>query len=162
MSDAAGIPLTLGQVTDLISRTKSAGANPVLIGLQIFDSLGENVTLLGSTLSAALRTSGIPVGAPLAPLLNAIQTISKNGDHVTIALDQDTEMSLNKNRVRFQKELAFDVSETDGAPGLQNIVGVAAHKLTWISIKDIQLKQKQAGWTMSVGTSLTTITFDVC
>jgi hypothetical protein len=61
MSDAAAVSLTLGQVVDLISRAKAGGANPMVIGMQIFNALGDDVTMTGSTLALALTTSGIKV-----------------------------------------------------------------------------------------------------
>jgi hypothetical protein len=62
MGDAADIStLTLDQVTQLISQAKSGGGNPLLLGIQIFNNLGDNVTLPGPTLALALTTSGVPV-----------------------------------------------------------------------------------------------------
>lgn len=78
MSDAEPVSLTLGQVVDLISRAKAGGANPIVIGMQIFNALGHDVTVTSSTL--ALTTTGIKVDPPFMPLVNAIQTVSKTGD----------------------------------------------------------------------------------
>jgi Protein of unknown function, DUF538 len=162
MGDAAGTTLTLEQVTQIISQAKSAGASPMLSGIQIFSSLGANVTVPGDTMRLALTTSGIPITGPLVPLVNAIESVSKTGEHLSIALNQDTETLLNNNRVRFKQEVSFDVNETVDAPALNNIVGVAAHKLlSWINIQSVQLKQDQGRWSVAVGTSLTTINFDL-
>jgi hypothetical protein len=162
MSDAAGATLTLEQVTQIISHGKSAEVNPMLIGIQIFDSLGDDVTLLGDTLRLALTTSGILITGPLVPLVDSIQSVSKRGDHVSIALNQDMETLLNNNRIRFKQEVGFDVSDTASGPTLNNIVGVAAHKLlNWINIQSIQVKQNQGRWSIAVGTSLTTINFNL-
>jgi hypothetical protein len=162
MSDAAGIStLTLQQVTELISQAKSAGSNPMLVGIQIFNGLGDNVTLPGATLTLALTTSGIPISQPLAPLLNAIQSVSKVGDHVSIALTQDTEVLLNNNRIRFAQDTSFDVSEDAGNPALNNIVGLAGHKMVWVNVQSIQLTQNQGRWSVAVKTSVKTINFDL-
>jgi hypothetical protein len=162
MSDAAGTTLTLEQVAQIISQAKSAGANPMLIGIQIFNSLGDDVTVPGDILKLALTTSGIPITGPLVPLVNAIQNVTKTGDHLSIALNQDTEALLNNNRIRFKEVVSFDVNKTADAPALNNIVGLAAHKLlSWINIQNIQLKQNQGRWSVAVGTSLTTINFDL-
>lgn len=162
MSDADGIStLTLQQVTDLISQARSAGSNPMLVGIQIFNSLGDNVTLPGATLALALATSGIPISQPLAPLLNALQSVSKAGEHVSIALTQDTEVEVNNNRIRFAKDTSFDVSEDAGNPALNNIVGLAGHKMLWINVQSIQLTQNQGRWSVAVHTSIKTINFDL-
>lgn len=80
MNDATGIlTLTVEQVTQIIFQAKTAGDNPTLVGVHIFNSLGDNVTLLGATLALALANSGIPIAQPLSPLVNAVQSLSKAG-----------------------------------------------------------------------------------
>src|ERR1700721_1150797 len=89
MGDAAEIStLTLDQVTQLISQAKAAGANPLLVGIQMFKNLPDNVTLPGPTLALALTTSGVPVDPSLAPLLSAIQNISKAGTQSGFTLNK--------------------------------------------------------------------------
>jgi hypothetical protein len=160
MSDADGIStLTLEQVTELISQAKSAEANPVLVAVQIFNGLGGNVTLPGPTLALALSTSGIPVSPLLVPLLNAIQSISKAGQHVGISLNQTIEVQ-QKVRVKCEKEMSFDVSDDGGNPSLNNIVGLSGHKgIFGAPVKSIQLSQNQGGWSVAVKTPVKTINF---
>ena len=162
MSDAAEIStLTLDQVTQLISQAKSAGTNPLLVGIQMFNDLGQNVTLPGATLALALTTSGVPVDPSLAPLLSAIQNISKAGTHVSITLNQDTQLSLKNTRIKFAKDTSFDVSDDAVSPALNNIVGLAGHKLFWVNVQSIQLTQNQGRWSVAVKTPLKTIDFDL-
>ena len=162
MGDAAEVStLTLDQVTQLISQAKSAGANPLLVSIQMFNNLRDNVTLPGATLALALTTSGVPVDPSLAPLLNAIQNISKAGNHVSIALDQDTELSLKNTRIKFAKDTSFDVSDDAISPALNNIIGLAGHKLFWVNVQSVQLTQNQGRWTVAVQTPVKTITFDL-
>jgi hypothetical protein len=160
MGDASEIStLTMDQVTQLISQAKSAGPNPLLMGIQMFNSLGQNVTLLGPTLALALTSSGVPVDPSLAPLLSAIQNISKAGSHVSIALNEDTELSLKNTRIKFAKDTSFDVSDDAASPALNNIVGLAGHKLVWVNVQSIQLTQNQGRWSVAVKTPLKTIDF---
>jgi hypothetical protein len=162
MGDASEIStLTMDQVTQLISQAKSAGPNPLLMGIQMFDNLGQNVTLLGPTLALALTSSGVPVDPSLAPLLSAIQNISKAGSHVSIALNEDTELSLKNTRIKFAKDTSFDVSDDAASPALNNIVGLAGHKLVWVNVQSIQLTQNQGRWSVAVKTPLKTIDFDL-
>jgi hypothetical protein len=162
MGDASEIStLTMDQVTQLISQAKSAGTNPLLVGIQMFNNLSQNVTLLGPTLALALTTSGVSVGPSLAPLLSAIQNISKAGTHVSITLNQDTELSLNNIRIKFAKDTSFDVSDDAASPALNNIVGLAGHKLFWVNVQSIQLTQNHGRWSVAVKTPLKTIDFDL-
>lgn len=153
--------LTLGQVTQLISQAKSAGANLLLAGIQMFNNLGDNVTLPGPTLALALTTSEVQVDPSLVPLLNAIQNISKAGSLVSIALNQDTELSLKNIRVKFAKDTSFEVSDDAAGPALNNIVGLAGHKLFWIDVQSIQLTQNHGRWRVAVKTPVKTIDFDL-
>ena len=162
MGDASEIStLTMDQVTQLISQAKSAGPNPLLMGIQMFNNLGQNVTLLGATLALALTSSGVPVDPSLAPLLSAIQNISKAGTHVNIALNQDTELSLKNTRIKFAKDTSFDVSDDAASPALSNIVGLAGHELFWVNVQSIQLTLNQGRWSAAVQTPLKTIDFDL-
>jgi len=158
MGDAAEIStLNLDQVTRLISQAKSAGANPLLLGIQLFNNLGDNVTLPGPTLALALTASGVPVDPSLAPLLGAVQNISKAGTHVSMTLNQDTELSLKSTRIKFAKDTSFDVSNDAVSLALNNIVGLAGHKLFWVNVQSIQLTQNQGRWSVAVKTPLKTI-----
>jgi hypothetical protein len=154
--------LTLEEVTQIISQAKAGGANPLLIGMQIFSALGDNVTVTGDILKAAFATSVIPIPGPLEPLLDAVQSVSKTGNHLSIALHQDIETTLNDTRMQFKKEMSFDAIPTPSAPALNNITGVAAHKfVSWIHIQRIQLTQNLGRWSVAVVTSLKTVNFDL-
>jgi hypothetical protein len=162
MSDASETTLTVPQVTDIITVAKSGGADPMLVGMQIFSTLGDNVTVSGDILRLALANSAIAITEPLVSLVAAIQAVSKTGNHVTIALNQDIETTLNSNRIRFKDQMNFDAIPTPGAPELNNITGVATHKfVSWINIQSIRLKQNLGHWSVAVGTSLTTVNFDL-
>jgi hypothetical protein len=150
MSDAAAVSLTLGQVVDLISRAKAVGANPMVIGMQIFDALGDDVTVTGSTLALALTTSGIKVDPLFMPLVNAIQMVSKTGDHVSVSLDQPVEVQ-EKIKVDFAQEMSFDVSNDGGNPALNNVEGLSGHKgIFGEAVKTIQLTQNQGRWSVAL------------
>jgi len=162
MGDASEIStLTMDQVTQLISQAKTAGSNPLLVGIQMFNNLGQNVTLPGPTLALALTGSGVAVDPSLAPLLSAIQNISKSGNHVSIALNQDTELSLKHTRIKFAKDTGFDVSDDAASPALNNIVGLAGHKVFWVDVQSLQLTQNQGRWSVAVKTPLETIDFEL-
>jgi hypothetical protein len=161
MSDAATVSLTLGQVVDLISGAKAGGTNPTLIGMQIFNELGDNVVLTGSILTLALATSQITIDPALMPLVNAIQTVSKTGNHVNVSLNQPVEVQ-QKVRVKFEQEVNFDVSNDGGNPALNNVEGLSGHKgIFGAAVKTIQLTQNQGHWSVAVKTPLKTFNFDL-
>jgi hypothetical protein len=153
--------LSLDQVTQLISQAKSAGASPLLVGVQLFNSLGGNVSLSGSTLTQALANSGVPVDPALTAFLTEVQNISKTGNHVSITLSQDTELLLNNTRIRFAKATSFDVVDDAVSPALNNVVGVAGHKIVWVNVQSIQLVESQGRWSVKVITSVKTLEFEL-
>jgi hypothetical protein len=134
----------------------------MLIGLQIFNSLGDNVTVSGDTLRLALTASALPITGPLGPVVNAIQSVSKAGAHITTVNNQRVEATLNGTRIRFDQEVSFDVGGAADAPALKDISGIAAHKvLAWIGIQSIQLQQSEGSWTVEVTTNLGTVKFNL-
>ena len=135
--------LTLQDVLQIISAAKAGGANAVQIGIQIFSSLGDNASVSGDTLRTALAASSVPVRGPLAPALAAIQTVVKNQDHVMITNNGQVELMLGDTRARIKEQVDFEVAVTASLPVLDNIQGLQAHKMIWISIQRIELIQNQ-------------------
>jgi hypothetical protein len=161
MPDVAGRVLTLEETMEIISKAKAGGSSPVVTMMQIFRGLSENVTVSGDVLRLALTASASSIGGPFAPLLNALLTISKTADHVAITNSQKVEAAFNGNRVRLGEEVSFDVGGTDGEPALNNIAGVAAHKVGWISIENLELKHSQGHLKLAVVTRIGTIKVDL-
>jgi hypothetical protein len=161
VSDVAVTILTLEQVSEIIAKAQSSDANPMLMGMQLFNGLGNNVTVTGDTLRLAIEASAVPVTDALEPLVTAILSISKTGAHITTANHQKIEMTLNGNRIRFDEEVTCDVGGTPDAPALKNIAGVSAHKLAWIAIKGILLQQNDGRWKVQVTTSVGTVNFNI-
>lgn len=161
MSDAAGGTLSPQEILDLITQAKAGVSNPAITLMQIFRNLPDNVTVLGDTLRLSLTEAAVIVPTPAAPILNAIQSIAKAGDHVAVTNNQEVETSFNRNRVRFDQEVNFDVGGVDGSPALQNIVGVAAHKLVWIGVEGLAVKRKEGRLTLAVTTRVGTTSIDL-
>jgi len=145
--------LSVDDVTKIIAAAKVAAADPVSVAMQIFSSLGDNATVAGSTLLAALSASAVPVEGPLASVLGAIQQVTKAGDLVTVTNAQEVDTVLSGTPVRLKNEVSFTVAEADGLPGLNNIAGVSVHKMFWFSIQSIQLKQNNGQKVVQVVTT---------
>jgi len=159
MGDAAAVSLTVGQVVDLVHRAKAGGANPVVAGMQIFNKLGDDASVTGSTLLLTLATSNIKIDPLFLPLVNAIQIISKSGNHVSVSLNQPIEVQ-HKIRVDFAQEMSFDVGNEGGNPALNNVKGLSGHKgIFGAAVKAIQLTQNQGLWSVAVKTALKTFNF---
>jgi len=140
MSNAAGdSTLTVEQATQILSRAKSGEANPLLVGIQIFNSLNDQVTLTGNTLTLALTASAIQIPGPLAPLVDGIQSVAKEGELITLTMNREIETTFNDTRIRLQQKVGFTVDNGD-SPALTSMTGVSAHAfLAWLDITSIQL-----------------------
>lgn len=161
MGDAAAVSLTLAEVVDLLDRAKAGGANPIVVGMQIFDTLGDDVRVAGSTLNLALTTLGIKIDPLFVPLVSAIQTASKNGNHIVIELARPIEVQ-HKIKVEFAQEMSFDVTNEGGNPALNTVKGLSGRKgIFGAAVKAIQLTQTQGRWSVAVKTSLKTFYFDL-
>jgi|SRR5580765_1602991 hypothetical protein len=161
MGEAAAVSLTVGQVIELINRAKTGEANPVVVGMQMFNNLGDYVSVTGSTLLLALTQSNTKIDPLFMPLVNAIQTMSKNKAHVSVSLAQPVEVQ-KKIKVDFAQEMSFDVSNDGGSPALNNVQGLSGHMgILGAPVKAIQLSQNQGHWTVAVKTPWKTFDFDL-
>jgi hypothetical protein len=146
-------PLTLVDVKNIISQAQKGVADPVTMGMQMFNNLGDNITVSGDTLRQALTESGIAVDGALSGLVAAAQNITKSGSHVTVTNTEETKTQISGTTIRFKPLVAFDVGTAGGFPTVSNIQGAAAHKLFWIEITQIQLQQNQGKRILHVQTS---------
>jgi hypothetical protein len=73
---------------------------------------------------------------------------------------QDIQAEINGTQARLKKEVSFEVAQGQ-TPTLSNIKGVAVHKVFWIDIHSIQLRQDQGKKIVSVATSAGTKEFTV-
>jgi hypothetical protein len=151
MSDATGdSTITVEQVTQIISQAKSGGANPLLVGIQIFNSLNDQVILTGNTLTLALAASAIQIPGSLAPLVASIQSVAKQGEIITLTMNREIETTFNDTRIRFQERVGFNVDNGD-SPALTNMTGVSAHAfLAWLDITSIQLNRDEGHLSLAV------------
>jgi hypothetical protein len=149
----ANTALTVEDIKGIIAQAKSSGADSASLGMQIFRTLGDNISTSGALVSQALAESNVAVQGPLSALLTAAQTITKNGSKVQITSLEETKTDIGGTPIRFKQAVSFDVGDDGGQPTLSNIVGVAAHKFLWLDITEIQLRQNQGQQVLHVVTS---------
>lgn len=113
----------------IIAQAQAGASDPVTVGMQIFTSLGDNITVTGDVLRQALAAANVAVGAPLSTLVTAAQSIAKSGSQVTITNAQQIQAEINGTPIRFNPVVTFDVGTDGGFPAISNIQGAAAHKI---------------------------------
>jgi hypothetical protein len=143
MSDASGTTnLSVDDVLKLITGARSGTADPISTSLAIFQGLGENAVLSGDVLRQALSQASLSLDGPLTAVLAAVETITKSGSLITLVNNQELHPVLQGNTLRLKETVTFEVGSDGGNPSLSNIVGVAVHKVFWIDIQQVQLRQQ--------------------
>jgi hypothetical protein len=147
------ISLSVGDMTDIISRAKGAAGDPISVAAQLFSALGENVTVSGSTFRQALAACAVPDVGSLSDVVSKIEAVVRLGDRVTLTNVQEIQLVLNGKHFRLKAEVTFNVVEEDSLPALTDISGLSVHELIWVDIRGIQVKQSDGNKIVRVVTS---------
>jgi hypothetical protein len=136
-------PLTAEDVKNIITQAQVGVTDPVTVAMQIFNNLGDNITVFGDILRQALTDSSVAVDGPLSALVAAAQSITKIGSRVAVTNSEEIKTEIGGTAIRFKSLVTFDVGTEGGFPTVSNIKGAAAHKVFWFDIMQIQLRQDQ-------------------
>ena len=143
MSDAAGATsLSADDIVKLITVARAGTADPISTSLAIFQGLGDNAVLSGDVLRQALSQASLSLVEPLAGVLAAVESISKTGNLITLVNNQELQPVLQGNTLRLKQTVTFQVGLNGGNPSISDITGVAVHKVFWIDIQQVQLRQQ--------------------
>jgi RHS repeat-associated protein len=118
--------LKLEDVINIIQQVRKGSADPVTMGMNIFNSLGNNVTVSGDVMRQALKDTGIALGGAGADLISHADNISKSGNAVTIANKSDYTTTLGTNILKIDKKVSFNIGTEGGLPVLSAITGLHA------------------------------------
>src|ERR1700686_2231279 len=143
MSDASGATsLSVDDLLKLIAGARAGTADPISTSLAIFQDLGENAVLSGDVLRQALLQASLSLEGPMPAALAAVESITKTGSVVTLVNNQEQQPVLQGNTLRLKRTVTFEVGSDGGNPSLRNIIGVAVHKVFWIEIQQVQLREQ--------------------
>jgi len=145
--------LSVEDVRNIIAQAQAGMADPIALSMQIFNRLGGNIAIPGDTLRQALTDSTLDMNGPISVLVAAAEDITKNGSQVTFSNTGEIKTEISGTPIKFNRLVTFDVGTDGGFPAINNIQGVAVHKLFWFDIKQIQLRQDQGKRILHVETS---------
>ena len=145
--------LSVEQVKNIITQAQAGASDPVSVGMQIFNNLGDNVSVSGDTLRQALTESGLATDGPMSALVAGAQSITKTGSQVTVTSAKEIQTQIRGTNVRFSPQVTFNAGMDGSFPTISNIQGAAVHKMFWIGIQEIQLRENQGQKTLHVETS---------
>src|SRR5205085_2549395 len=123
-SEGDNVILSVGDVTDIISRAKGAAGDPISIATELFSALGDNVTLSGNTFRQALAACAVPVPGSLSDVVSNMKEVAKLGNRVRLTNVQEIRAVLNGKHFRLNAEVTFSVVEDDTLPAFTNVLGV--------------------------------------
>ncbi|MDR3713977.1 MAG: RHS repeat-associated core domain-containing protein, partial [Puia sp.] len=132
------------QVVQIIQNAEKASSNTGQLAANILKALPDNATVSGSTLSAALKDTGVKLDGAVGGALNNATSISKSGDTVTIQSKSATAVNLGGTKVSFAATVSFKVGVTNGNTTLSDIKGVSATKGMTASVTKLELGQSKA------------------
>jgi hypothetical protein len=72
--------------------------------MQIFNNLGDNITVFGDILRKALTDSSVAVDGPLSGLVAAAQNITKIGSGVAVTNSEEIKTKIGGTAIRFNRE----------------------------------------------------------
>jgi hypothetical protein len=145
--------LTVDDVKNIIARAQAGATDPVSAGMQIFNNLGDNVTVSGDILRQGLTESGVPTDGPMSALVAAAASITKTGSQVTVTSTKEIQTQISGTSIKFSPQVTFNVGLDGGFPTISHIQGAAAHKVFWIGITEIQLRENAGQKILHVETS---------
>jgi len=145
--------LSVQDVKNIIAQAQAGTADPIAVSMQIFNNLGGDIAISGDVLRQALTDSSLGMDGPLSFLIAAAEDITKNGSQVTVSNTGEIKTEISGTPIKFNRLVTFDVGTDGRFPTINNIQGVAVHKLFWFDIKQIQLRQDQGKRILHVETS---------
>ena len=145
--------LSVEQVKNIITQAQAGASDPVSAGMQIFNNLGDNISVSGDTLRQALTDSGVATDGPMSALVAGAQSITKTGSQVTVTSAKELQTQISGTNIKFSPVVTFNAGMDGGFPTISNIQGAAAHKMFWIGIQLIQLRENQGQKILHVETS---------
>lgn len=151
--------LTVEAVKSIITEAQAGSNDPVSTAIQIFNNLGDNVSVSGEVLRQALSESNVPIGGPLSPLIGASQSVAKSGSQVTVTNSHEVKANISGTDIKFSPVVSFTVGMPGGLPTIDNIQGAAVHKIFWIGITQIQLRENNGQKILHVVTTAATRDF---
>ncbi|MFZ0413306.1 MAG: RHS repeat-associated core domain-containing protein [Candidatus Acidiferrales bacterium] len=119
--------LSAADVTKIIKSAQASGADPTTLGMKIFSSLGNNVSVTGDALRQGVKDSNVKLDDTTNALLANVTSVTKSGDQVTITNSQKSTQDISGYAVSIAKTVSFAVGTSKaGLPGLYNVKGISA------------------------------------
>ncbi len=147
--------LTVAQVIQIIQEAQNSSSDPVSTGMQIFNKLGNNVTVSGDVLREAVQQVGKQTGLKMegvaADLIAHAKSVTKSGDQVTIANSSKFDVSQKGIGAHIDTKVSFKVGLENGLPSLTDVKGLKVTYGVPIVVTKMQVALKDGKHVLNVG-----------
>jgi RHS repeat-associated protein len=121
--------LTVQDVVKIIEQAQKSGSDPVTTAIQIFNSLGNNVSVTGDALRQAIAQTNLNLDNTTKALLASAKNLAKAGNVITIENNGKGSVHIDaQTTLKFAATVSFSVGLSNGLPALQNIKGLSGEQ----------------------------------
>jgi RHS repeat-associated protein len=119
--------LSAAAVTKIIQQALASGADAATLGIQLFNGLGNNVSVTGDALRQGIKDSNVKLDDTTNALVANISSVTKTGDQVTIKNSTQSSTNISGYTLSVDKTVSFrvGVSTETNLPGLYNVKGIS-------------------------------------
>jgi RHS repeat-associated protein len=137
--------LTVKDVVKIIEQAQKSGSDPVTTAIQIFNSLGNNVSVTGDALRQAIAQTHFNLDDTTKAMLANATSLTKNGNQVTINSQSETEQKIQGFQVRVETIVAFRVNADKTNPSFADINGLGVHIGVWLDVQKVSVGPYKKG-----------------
>ena len=134
--------LSVADVSKIIQQAQKSSSDPATIAFNIFNSLGNNASVTGEILRAAIKATGVKLEGAAADLISHADSITKSGNAVTVTSNSRYDTSQNGTTIHVDSKVSFTVGMDKGLPGINNIKGLHAEVGVNASVDKMQVAMK--------------------
>lgn len=139
VGDTQAQSLSAADVARIVQQAQQSSSDPATTAINIFNDLGNNVSVTGDALRQGIRDSKVTLDDTSNALVANATLITKNGSQVTINSKNETTTSINGNDVRVATAVRFTVGTEKGNPTLSHISGLQVKKGIFLDVQKISV-----------------------
>jgi hypothetical protein len=137
--------LSAADVANVITQAQKSSSDPATTAINIFNGLGNNISVTGETLREGIKDSKVSLDGTSTALLANATSVEKNGNQVTINSKNETTTNISGVDVRVAQVVSFMVGSEKGNPTLSNIRGLQAKKGIFLDVQKVSVGRYNGG-----------------
>lgn len=137
----AATHLSAADVAKIIQQAQQSSSDPATTAINIFNGLGDNVSVTGDALRQGIKDSKVTLDDTSSALLSKATSLTKTDNEVTInSSSKESSVSLGILNLKIANKVTFTVGSEKGSPELTNIAGLKAGKGVYLDVQKISVR----------------------